>query len=70
MVRPIDLADLSLGGSCSSTVAEKIFTAGNTFSNRLGATAGLDYLGMNGQGIIWNNNLERWEHCRKYFAKG
>ncbi|KAL3143109.1 hypothetical protein ABBQ38_003382 [Trebouxia sp. C0009 RCD-2024] len=56
-------------GSCSSAVAEKLFTAGNTFSNRLGATAGLESLGMNGQGIIWNNNLERWEHSRKHFAK-
>lgn len=57
-------------GRRSAAVAEKLFTAGNTFSNRLGATAGLRCLGMNGQGIIWNNNIERWEHCRKYFAKG
>lgn len=55
---------------CSPMVSEKIFTAGNTFSNRLGKRSGLISLGMCDQGIIWNNDLDKWQQFRKYFAKG
>lgn len=61
---------LTFNSCCSPAILERIFAAGNTFSNRLGKESGLRHLGMFEQGVICNNDTEKWQRFRRYFAKG